>query len=414
MAESIFKIKVSNGLINIELEGKSEIVIEQFNEIRRTGLENFLTGGMEKSTPSAKIEKQISDSPSLEKGKTPEETVETPAKGKRGRPRKIAEPQTEEPVDQEKRKRGRPKKTSEPETIAEAIQAEVVAPEIKEEIVENKPEPTEQAKPKKTASPAKKSAKTSKPAASPKPVKKEKADNEEVNAVAEIKPEEAKPAKTKTPKKKAIEKVTVDLKLIPTLEEVCNAKRPGPEREWIVIYALYASDFGKKTFTREDIVQKYEETDRKDISRINNLTNNIFNAAKKGWMVINPEDKKLYITAEGITMAFTIATRTAPVKEKKTGKAPKKPKVESEVIAVETEVVAPVVEIVTEPKEVVVVPENNQEVVKMAKKAKSKSTKKAKSKKRPAKKPVKKSGSTPAAKAPKETPAPSENSPEAN
>lgn len=346
MAESIFKVKVSNGLINIELEGKSEIVIEQFNEIRRTGLENFLTGGAkEKPAKQVVTETTGTDIPVKKKrGRKPKAAVAvanevTPVVEKkqetRGRKKKVVE-QPADAVAVAPKKRGRPRKN--------AVAAEVVA--------------------------------------APKKLEKAPKKGKTVKSIEQI----IKALKSKTPKKKKEEpaKVDVNLNAMPSLEDVCKRTLPGPEREWILTYALYASDFGKKTITRDDIVLKYEETGRKDQSKINNLTNNITNAIKKGW-IVNPEDKKLYITAEGITMAYTIATRTTPVKEKKTGKAPKKLRSTAPVQK------APAKAAEADSQPAAETPSADaQKVIMTVKKAKAKTVKKAKAKKKAVKKPAKK------------------------
>lgn len=421
MAESIFKIKVSNGLINIELEGKSEIVIEQFNEIRRAGLENFLTG-----SPIAAEAKAVVIS------ETAKPEIAVAEKKKRGRKPKVV--QQEEikiesapvVVEEKKAKRERAKKVEKPLPTA---------------LPETQPEPMPEAKPKRTRQPKKAAAVPEAPAEAapvnikkektvapakkiiaPKPPKEAKAKpiaSVETKVVKEkaVKAKEPKQAKVKEPKPAKIAKVKepkvakvkepkvakarltkkteeapveVNLSKMPTLEEVCGSNRPGPEREWILTYALYASEFGKKTITRDDIVLKYEETNRKDQSKINNLTNNISNAIKKGW-IENPEDKKLYITALGITMAYTIANRTAPVKEKKTGRVPKKQRAISEPTEAPIGDETNEIPMVAQPEA-----ETQVQVAKIAKKAKSKSVKKAKGKKKPIKKPVVKKVTPPA------------------
>ena len=415
MAESIFKIKVSNGLINIELEGKSEIVIEQFNEIRRAGLENFLTG-----SPIAAKAKTVA----IQETAKPE--IAVVEKKKRGRKPKVAQPEeikndTTPAVEEKKVKRERVKKAAKPLPEAKAEPLPAVKPErkkrTKKEVVASEPaaevapvEIVKEAplpKTKKLVTPKPPKEKKAKTVASvePKVVKEKVAKTKEPKKPKVVEPKPAKIAKVKEPKtsrKRASKKeeqapVEVNLSKMPTLEEVCGSNRPGPEREWILTYVLYASEFGKKTITRDDIVLKYEETHRKDQSKINNLTNNISNAIKKGW-IENPEDKKLYITPIGITMAYTIATRTAPVKEKKTGKVPKKQRL------AEAPIEAPQHEKLAETP-IVALPEveTPQQVAKIAKKAKSKSVKKAKAKKKPIKKaPVKKV--TPPAETPVEAP----------
>jgi len=373
MAESIFKIKVSSGSINIELEGKSEIVIEQFNEIRRTGLEKFLTGGVStKSAPKVAVAPKVAEAPTVE-------------------PSKLAEP----------RKRGRTaKKQLPPQVSFLAAEAITAKKDEKKSLVA-----TKQEKIKAKAAVKKEKSIKAKPVAEVKndvigteaiktkirtpkaPTVKKGPKAKEEPVKVKVKKEKAvvvKPVKEKQPKtpkakglKSPVAPVDVNLSLLPPISEVCNANLPGPEREWILIYALYASDFGKRTISRDDIVLKYEETGRKDQSKINNLTNNIANAIKKGW-IDNPESKRFYITPIGVTIAFNIATRTAPIKIKKTGKVPKK----SKALAEPKMEAMPEVKVDNEPT-LAPMPETALQVAKKAKKAKSKSVKKAKAKKKP-------------------------------
>ncbi|HBZ66621.1 MAG TPA: hypothetical protein DEO70_07270 [Bacteroidales bacterium] len=380
MAESIFKIKVSNGLINIELEGKSEIVIEQFNEIRRTGLEKFLTGGVStKPAPKAAAPKVV-ETPSIE-------PINVAEPKKRGRTAKKELPArvsflAAEAITAKKDKKkslvvANPEKIKVKATLKKEkpLKTKSVA-EVKNDVIGTEAIKTKIKAPK--APVAKKEPKLKK-----EPVKA-RVKEEKAVAVKLVKEKQPKAPKVRAPKSKETP-VDVNLNLLPSLSEVCSTNRPGPEREWILIYALYASDFGKRTISRDDIVLKYEETGRKDQSKINNLTNNIANAIKKGW-IDNPESKRFYITPVGITMAYTIATRTAPIKIKKTGKVPKKPKA----IAEPKIEVMPEVKVENEPT-LIPIHETALQVAKKAKKAKSKSVKKAKSKKKPVRKaPVKK------------------------
>ncbi len=366
MAESIFKIKVSNGSINIELEGKSEIVIEQFNEIRRTGLEKFLTGGANPKAAPRAAEKAAF------------EPAKTEGPKKRGRkPKNQLTPdfvlQTTEPVTTKKVTKNSPA-APKPATVTAGIPAKKGRPAKVKPVVDLRNDVITEEAPSKTT-------KTLKAPAAKKGPAKVSTRKAKTSVAKAIKQKPTK--KSKTSAKGAIP-VEVNLNLLPTLEEVCNANRPGPEREWILIYALYASESGKRTISRDDIVLKYEETGRKDQSKINNLTNNIANAVKKGW-IDHPGDKKFYITPLGIKIAFDIATRTEPIKVKKTGKVPKKPRVIPEPKAETIAEVKTAEEPISAP-----VLETALQVVKKAKKAKSKSVKKAKSKKKPIRKtPVK-------------------------
>ncbi|EHQ29816.1 hypothetical protein Mucpa_5748 [Mucilaginibacter paludis DSM 18603] len=61
----------------------------------------------------------------------------------------------------------------------------------------------------------------------------------------------------------------------PILKDVKLRDLPKSETEWLLTYAFYGSGFGSKEFTKENLIQLYEETDRKDANRTANLSNNI-------------------------------------------------------------------------------------------------------------------------------------------
>jgi len=61
----------------------------------------------------------------------------------------------------------------------------------------------------------------------------------------------------------------------PTLKDVKIRDLPKTETHWLLIYAFYASNFGDKEFTKDDILKLYSSTDRKTDNRIANLSNNI-------------------------------------------------------------------------------------------------------------------------------------------
>jgi Zn/Cd-binding protein ZinT len=61
----------------------------------------------------------------------------------------------------------------------------------------------------------------------------------------------------------------------PTLRDVKLRDLPKTETEWLLIYAYYASGFGAKEFTKDDILKLYEDSERKTDNRIANLSNNI-------------------------------------------------------------------------------------------------------------------------------------------
>lgn len=80
------------------------------------------------------------------------------------------------------------------------------------------------------------------------------------------------------------------------------------ETEWIVIYAYYITNEGKTNFTRQDLIKKYEETNRKKQSAIKNLSVYINLNQKYGWLrKLNDTDYILLPT--GVSKAQEILGR---------------------------------------------------------------------------------------------------------
>jgi hypothetical protein len=103
----------------------------------------------------------------------------------------------------------------------------------------------------------------------------------------------------------------------PTLRDVALKQLPGPESEWILVYGFYSSSFGKMEFTRNDIISKYEETNRKTDNRINNLSNNLRIAVNKDW-INSLNDKDFVLSDDGKKAAKEILSRGTSSKSKKT------------------------------------------------------------------------------------------------
>lgn len=80
------------------------------------------------------------------------------------------------------------------------------------------------------------------------------------------------------------------------------------EKEWILLYAFYSSDFGSKEFMREDLFSAYDETKRRTDSRIANLSNNINNLVKQGFVrFLN--DTEMLLTDSGKELSREILNR---------------------------------------------------------------------------------------------------------
>ncbi|WP_343604816.1 zinc ribbon domain-containing protein [Fluviicola sp.] len=110
----------------------------------------------------------------------------------------------------------------------------------------------------------------------------------------------------------------------PTIESVMMKNLPSSETEWITIYSFYTSNFGKDIFTRQDIINCYQQTKRKTPQRIKNLSGNIKTVVTANY--INPlSDNQFSILDPGIEKAKEILSRTSgsPAKISKTTKTVK-------------------------------------------------------------------------------------------
>ncbi|RYD83028.1 MAG: zinc ribbon domain-containing protein [Sphingobacteriales bacterium] len=94
----------------------------------------------------------------------------------------------------------------------------------------------------------------------------------------------------------------------PTLKAVAMKNLPGTETEWIVVYAFYSSNYGQEEFTRQNIIDKYSESNRKNKSRIKSLTAYITAAVKGGY--INPLENSFSVLDKGVEKAKEIISRT--------------------------------------------------------------------------------------------------------
>ena len=91
----------------------------------------------------------------------------------------------------------------------------------------------------------------------------------------------------------------------PTLKQLLIKNLPKNETEWILCYAFYASKFGEETFKREQILEKYKESNRSNKGNIANLNNNLNSCIKKDWFKDVNKDEFI-LRPEGITYAKEI------------------------------------------------------------------------------------------------------------
>lgn len=94
----------------------------------------------------------------------------------------------------------------------------------------------------------------------------------------------------------------------PVMKDIVIRDLAKTEREWILIYALYSSDYGKKTLTRDDLINRYSESNRRTDSRIANLSNNLKTLIKSGQLKYINDDEML-LTSQGQEIAKEILNR---------------------------------------------------------------------------------------------------------
>jgi len=96
----------------------------------------------------------------------------------------------------------------------------------------------------------------------------------------------------------------------PALIAIAMKNLPGSESEWIVVYSFYASKFNQENlFTRQNIIEKYEESKRKNSDRMRDLSTYIKRVVQAGY--INPLEEGFSILDKGIEKAKEIISRTS-------------------------------------------------------------------------------------------------------
>lgn len=102
---------------------------------------------------------------------------------------------------------------------------------------------------------------------------------------------------------------TVKPEEYPSLIAIAMNNLPSSETEWIVVYAFYASDYGKEIFSRANLLNQYKESKRYDKQTTNrDLSTYIKRAVSAGF--INPLQSGYSILAAGTEKAKEIISRT--------------------------------------------------------------------------------------------------------
>jgi hypothetical protein len=102
----------------------------------------------------------------------------------------------------------------------------------------------------------------------------------------------------------------------PILQEVVKRDLPKNEPDWILIYCFYASKFGEKSFTEQDIKKLYEDTKRKSLNRQKNFIKN-FNSVLNKQYIKNLNETEFLVKEKGIKQAATILSGQIKIEEQK-------------------------------------------------------------------------------------------------
>ena len=78
--------------------------------------------------------------------------------------------------------------------------------------------------------------------------------------------------------------VTNEISVIPTLEEIKLRDLAKTETDWLLVYTYYASQGGNKQFTRDEIIQYYQDTERYTKKRKSGLSQYIKNITKSRYI----------------------------------------------------------------------------------------------------------------------------------
>lgn len=122
----------------------------------------------------------------------------------------------------------------------------------------------------------------------------------------------------------------------PTLKDVKMRDLPKSEPEWLLIYAFYATDFGKNEFTRATLTKMYDDTDRRTDTRIGNIYTNL-KGLINGMYVKSTNDTNYILLDAGKTRVQEILDGKSVAKH--SGKKTSKPKSKSKNEKIETEVI---------------------------------------------------------------------------
>lgn len=102
----------------------------------------------------------------------------------------------------------------------------------------------------------------------------------------------------------------------PALKDVVTKDLPKSEVEWVLVYCFYASDYGSKEFTREDVSNNYKTTKRWIEQTRRNLSANIGAVVKRDW-IKSLNDTEFIMKDTGTTYAKEVVAGNSTAKERK-------------------------------------------------------------------------------------------------
>ncbi|MEM7551579.1 MAG: hypothetical protein AAF363_17985 [Bacteroidota bacterium] len=128
----------------------------------------------------------------------------------------------------------------------------------------------------------------------------------QINKVQETEPSrELNEKKRPLELQKATDVESQDVSDFPVIKEVVHKDLPNGEQEWVLIYCFYSSNFGKESFTRKDIIDMYDSSNRKTQSNVNGLSVQLQRILKKEYIKFL-NDTEYIMKPEGIKRANLI------------------------------------------------------------------------------------------------------------
>ncbi len=97
----------------------------------------------------------------------------------------------------------------------------------------------------------------------------------------------------------------IDSSEIPSLKDIKLRDLAKSETDWLIVYAFYSSDSGQREFTRADLIEQYQNSDRHTDKRINGLSQYIKTMAKAEYIKAT-NDSEFILLSKGKERAYEI------------------------------------------------------------------------------------------------------------